>query len=283
MPLRAAINALSSILFAAPCRICETILTEASRIPICRGCLEGFQRIGEPMCRCCGRPFASPVAAEALEPLCRLCRNKYYAFDRARSYGTYDDALSSAVVLLKYEGVRSLGNWFAARLAESVSQEATEWKPDLVVPVPLHADRLRERGYNQAELIAKPLAKRLGLRFGRYLLLRTKPRPVQLVLSRTERWSSVRGAYATRPGARVDNLRILLVDDVLTTGATLDSCSRALKKAGAAAVFGVTVARVVPGWLNPGSRASRRAFGRETVWEDRASSVAGEVLDPRAD
>jgi predicted amidophosphoribosyltransferase len=73
------------------------------------------------------------------------------------------------------------------------------------------------------------------------------------VLSRTERWSSVRGAYATRAGARVDNLRILLIDDVLTIGATLDACARALKKAGAAAVFRLTVARVVPGWSRPAS------------------------------
>ncbi len=160
----------------------------------------------------------------------------------------YDDALSSAVVLLKYEGVRRLGEWFAARLAEMVERDPKAWQVDLVVPVPLHPDRLRERGYNQAELIARPLAKRLGLKFGSYLLVRTRPRPAQLVLSRTERWTSVRGAYAIREGARVDNLRVLLVDDVLTTGATLDSCSRALEKAGAAAVLGLTVARVLPGW-----------------------------------
>ena len=118
---------------------------------------------------------------------------------------------------------------------------------DLVVPVPLHPDRRRERGYNQAELIARPLARRLSLKLESRLLVRTKPRPPRLVLSRSEHWKSARGAYATREGARVDKLRILLVDDVLTTGATLDACSRALKKAGAASVVGLTVARVVPG------------------------------------
>ena len=107
--------------------------------------------------------------------------------------------------------------------------------------------RHTERGYNQAELIARPLARRLGLKLGAYLLVRTKPRPAQLILSRSEHWKSVRGAYATRQGVRVDKLRVLLVDDVLTTGATLDACSRVLKKAGAAKVYGLTVARVVPG------------------------------------
>ena len=110
------------------------------------------------------------------------------------------------------------------------------------------ADRLRERGYNQADLIARPLARRLGVKLRPDVLVRTRPRPPQLVLSRTERWKSVRGAYATREGVRVDKLRVLLVDDVMTTGATLDSCARALRKAGAAEVFGLTVARLVPGW-----------------------------------
>jgi len=258
MIIRSTLDALSSVLFPAPCRICRTILTSASLIPICPECLKGFVPVPTPMCQGCGRPFVSPVAAEAIRPLCRLCRQEFFAFERARSFGIYDDALSSAVVLLKYEGVRRLGEWFAARLAEMVEADPQAWQVDLVVPVPLHPDRLRERGYNQAELIAKPLAKRLRLQFGSYLLVRTRPRPAQLVLSRTERWTSVRGAYATREGATVDNLRVLLVDDVLTTGATLDSCSRALKKAGAKAVLGLTVARVLPGWTQRGQKDACR-------------------------
>ncbi len=177
----------------------------------------------------------------------------FYAFDRARSFALYDDALIEAVLLLKYEEVTRLGDWFAARLAEIVLRAPEEWRVDVVVPVPLHRDRQRERGYNQAELIARPLAKRLGLKLERYLLARTRPRPPQLVLSRSEHWKSVRGAYATREGLQVDNLRVLLVDDVLTTGATLDACARALKKAGAAAVLGLTVARVRSVPVIPGS------------------------------
>jgi competence protein ComFC len=111
----------------------------------------------------------------------------------------------------------------------------------------------RERGYNQVELIARPLAKRLGLPLRPYLLARTKPRPPRLVLSRKEHWDSVRGAYETTKNLRVDGLRILLVDDVMTTGATLDSCARALKKAGAEEVLGLTVARVVPKWQAGGT------------------------------
>jgi len=142
---------------------------------MCLPCLDGFVRIGEPMCQCCGRPFVSEVAAQAAEPLCRLYGVKFFAFDRARSFALYDDALIEAVLLLKYEEVTRLGDWFAERLAEIVLRVPTDWRADVVVPVPLHCDRQRERGYNQAELIARPLAKRLGLKLERYLLAHTTP------------------------------------------------------------------------------------------------------------
>jgi ComF family protein len=170
--------------------------------------------------------------------LCRLCRSNLYAFERARSFAHYNEAMAGAILLLKYEQVTGLTDWFAERLAGLARVAGTDFPVDLIVPVPLHPDRRRERGYNQAELIARPLARRLRLNLETRLLVRTKPRPPRLVLSRSEHWKSVRGAYATREGARVDKLRILLVDDVLTTGATLDACSRALKKAGAAAFWG---------------------------------------------
>jgi ComF family protein len=272
--LRIAFDALTAVLFPAPCRICGTTLLNASRIPICDSCLASFEPIQQPMCECCGRPMpaaavvddaaadaltagadgvtADAATAEKAQLLCRLCRGGYYAFDRARTYGVYNDALHHAILLLKYEEVTQLGDWFAARLADIVAREGEAFRADVIVPVPLHPDRQRERGYNQAELIARPLARRLHLKQGAYLLMRTKPRPARLVLTRKEHWDSVRGAYATRKGLRVDKLRVLLLDDVLTTGATLDSCARALKQAGAAAVMGLTVARVVPGWSPTG-------------------------------
>jgi competence protein ComFC len=260
--LKDALGALASVVFPAPCRICGRALANASRVPICPECLDGFERIAEPMCRCCGRPWLFEAVPQAAEPLCRLCRVKFYAFDRARSFAICNDALIEAVLLLKYDEVTRLGDWFAARLAELVERERDAWQADVVVPVPLHKDRQRERGYNQAELIARPLARRLGLKIERYLLARMRPRPAQLVLSRTEHWKSVRGAYATREGLKVDNLRVLLVDDVLTTGATLDACARALKKAGAAAVLGLTVARVRPPGQLPGSLAATAGRGQ---------------------
>jgi predicted amidophosphoribosyltransferase len=209
------------------------------------------------MCKCCGRPFPKAVAvetpavmaaeselpfaattattgtalavtaagdpnADAARWLCRLCRDGYYAFGRARSYLLYNDALHHAILLLKYKEVTRLGVWFAERLAEIVAREGEAFPADVNVPVPLHPDRQRAGGYNQAELIARPVARRLQLKQGAYLLMRTMPRPARLVPTRKVHWESVRGAYATRKGLLVDKLRVLLLDDVLTTGATLD-------------------------------------------------------------
>ena len=143
------------------------------------------------------------MSPQNAELLCRLCRSNFYAFDRARSFAVYNRALSEAIVLLKYEQVTSLADWFGARLAEIAIGAGSEWRADVVVPVPLHRDRRRERGYNQAELIAKPVARRLKLYLDSNLLIRTKPRPSQLVLSRTEHWRSVRGAYATRKAIKL--------------------------------------------------------------------------------
>ena len=138
--LRTAIDALTAVLFPAPCRICGTTLLNASRIPICDSCLASFQPIEQPMCECCGRPMPAAVVAaaanasadavttEIARPLCRLCRDGYYAFDRARSYGVYNDALHHAILLLKYEEVTRLGDWFAARLAEIVAREGEAFR-----------------------------------------------------------------------------------------------------------------------------------------------------------
>ena len=250
MPLRSALDALASIAVPAPCRLCGlNVLLRASRIPVCDDCLTGFRRIEPPLCQICGRPFVSQLAGP--NPLCRLCRNNFFAFDLARSYAIYDSHLVDAIMLLKYEEVASLGDWFADRLIETLAKMLADQKPDVIIPAPLFRDRLRERGYNQAELIARPLAKRLKIKLLPNALLRVKPRPPQLLLSRAERWKIVRGAYATNPALRVDKSRVLLLDDVMTTGATLDSCARALKKAGAAAVLGLTVARMVPGFQAP--------------------------------
>jgi len=240
--------ALLGVIFPAGCRICEQLLTEATRIPICNECLGSFRPITGTVCEKCGKPVDGAETPDLEMLVCPTCANDEwgsYAFDRARSWAFYEGALVRAILLLKFEDIDPLGKLFARRLVEVVVNSGAAFQADVVVPVPLHRQRERERGYNQAALIAKPLAKRLGLPYKSVLLTRIRPRPDKHLLSYEERWESVRGAFATRPGSQVDNLRVLLVDDVMTSGATLDSCAKTLREAGARSVIGLTVARAV--------------------------------------
>jgi len=254
---RQALDALASLVFPAPCRICEQTLLTASRVPVCQACLEAIQPVTGPMCAKCGRPFHSPLALQAAGAMCHLCRRDVYHFDAARSYAAYDDVMVRAVILLKYHAVKPLGAWFARRVYEMVRANPALAEADEIVSVPLHESRRRERGYNQVDLFARPLARMLRMPLRSYLLVRTRPRPEKLKLTRRERWLTVRGAYAMRGTARIDKARILLLDDVFTTGATLDACARALRDAGAARVTAVTLARVAPAWapVPPGTEA----------------------------
>jgi ComF family protein len=251
--LRGMREALASLVFPAPCRICARMLDTGNRIPFCHACVVALtQTLSEPLCARCGRPIVSnAVTGGVSSPHCHLCRLGAYDFDFVRSFGAYTPPMARAILMLKYGEVTPLGGWFARYLALVAERSAGEFVADVVVPVPLHASRLRERGYNQAELIARPLARILGIPFRSYLLVRTRPRPDKLRLTRRERWETVRGAYAMHPGAKVDKVRVLLVDDVLTTGATLDACSRALRGAGAVRVAGLTVARALPSLVAP--------------------------------
>jgi competence protein ComFC len=241
--LAEASDAVVSVFFPAGCRICDKLLTGASRVPICGECLDSFPASSEKKCEVCGQPLALMTSTDDNALVCRACQQKTYAFDRARSYGVYDGPLVHAILLLKWERAEPLGAWFADRLTELTRREGQSMVADVVVPVPLHRDRERARGYNQAGLISKPLARKLRLPHKAVLLMRTRPRPPKQVLTLEERWESVRGAFATRPGSQVDKKRVLLVDDVMTTGATLDACARALLESGAKSVLALTVAR----------------------------------------
>lgn len=240
-------GALLGVVFPAGCLLCRQLLTEPTRLPICNACLDSFEPIGYSVCDICGGPIAPTLLDLAQHrALCRGCKNEQdrpFAFERARSWTLYRGKIVSAILLLKFEDIQPLGLFFARLLAGLALRE--RFQADVVVPVPLHRQRERERGYNQAALIAKPLAKLLGLPYKPILLTRVLPRPDKQILSIDERWKSVRGAFATRPGSRIDNQRVLLVDDVLTTGATLDSCAKTLRAAGAQSVLGLTVARSV--------------------------------------
>jgi ComF family protein len=181
--------------------------------------------------------------------LCGLCRREAFAFDQARSYDWYDGTLRQVIRQFKYNKMRPLAKPLAARLAQ-VLIRMDAGSLDLVLPVPLHRNRQRARGFNQSELLTRQLAVMCDLPLGSRDCVRVRDTPPQTGLRGTERRRNVRGAFAVPRPERVRGLNVLLVDDVITTGATADSCARALKQAGAKGVWVLTLARPRAAWLD---------------------------------
>jgi len=174
--------------------------------------------------------------------LCGYCRRGAFQFERARSFGYYEGALREILQHYKYRGLRPLARPLGQRLAQTLERlQGGTW--DLVLPVPLHRNRERQRGFNQAGLLAEQVGKLFGIRMGGKDCVRVRDTPPQAGLRAAERRKNVKGAFAVPQPERVRGLRVLLVDDVLTTGATADACARALLEAGAKGVAVLTLAR----------------------------------------
>ncbi|HSS60730.1 MAG TPA: ComF family protein [Candidatus Limnocylindrales bacterium] len=201
---------------------------------LCDRCRSSIRRLEEPLCRRCGveLPYARKDCA---------CRARLRSLTRLRSAVAYEGPIERAVHRFKYEGWRRLAGPLALLMAERLAVEgvAAAW----VIAVPLHSTRRRQRGFNQSELLAAELRQHLALRPPPGVLVRTRPTPPQVGNDRKRRFENVAGAFAWQ-GSRLEGQAILLVDDVATTGATLDACASALRIGGSGPVTGVSIARV---------------------------------------
>ena len=209
---------------------------------ICRNCWQTLTTIKAPFCQRCGLPLDSAGL------LCPVCRVRQRRFSFARSLGPFDERFQKVIHLLKYRHRKSLAEPLARMLASSLRQERRFDAMEAILPVPLHAVKARSRGYNQSELIAAHLARRTGLRLLKGTLRRTRNTPSQSGLGLARREINVRGAFGVKDRQTISGKRLILVDDVLTTGATVDACVEVLLQAGAEEVCVLTVART----LEPG-------------------------------
>ena len=201
---------------------------------LCERCLARIRRLEEPLCRRCG------VELESRRDVC-ACRARLKSLTRLRSAAAYDGPVENAVHRFKYEGWRRLAQPLGQLLAERLVVEGLAAR--CIVAVPLHRDRHRERGYNQAELLAADMRRRLALFEPIGKLVRIRPTPPQVGRDRLRRFDNVRDAFEWH-GPALGGEALLIVDDVATTGATLDACARALREAGSGPITGVSVARV---------------------------------------
>jgi ComF family protein len=224
------IDAILNLLFPQSCVLCGNQVFERQWSAACPECWLKLEPLPRPFCAQCGMP------APAIETRCGPCRRGDHAFDLARSLFLFNDPMRGIIHHLKYSARVSLAKPLGGPLRACLAGEGFEAK--LVIPVPLHRSRVRQRGFNQAEL----LARQLGLPVNQRILRRRKNTPSQTGLSRSQRVLNLSAAFEVRS---VPPQTVLVVDDVYTTGSTLHEIAKTLKRAGAQRVEVLTVARVL--------------------------------------
>jgi ComF family protein len=240
---RALLDPLLAVVFPAACASCGEPLARPLKGPLCGGCWERVERHQGSLCGCGAPLAAAPAAPAAIR--CGRCRRSGEVWTRGASLGPFRGALRDAIHALKYSGrLRAAPRLAELMLAEPAVRDALA-AAELIVPLPLHPRRREQRGFNQAELVAGALAKGCGLRLATRALVRRSDTRPQTGLRSAERRRNVQGAFAVRCRAAIDGRVVVLVDDVLTTGATARAAARALLRGGAAEVRLLTLARAL--------------------------------------
>jgi len=230
-------SALTDLVYPPVCLACGDVLPGPERISFCEACRTVLLD-SSPVCERCGRSLSVKWSVEGS---CPRCFGRSFAFDRARSLGRYEDRMRELILRFKFQYETSLAAGFAS-VVESLS-DAASFTPECIMPVPMHWVEKTRRGYNPAQLFAKALSRRFGVADAAAAVAKTRPTRPQTGLSRAQRSLNVKDAFAVKRRERVRAKRVLVVDDVLTTGATAHEVARVLKRAGAAGVAVLTLAR----------------------------------------
>jgi ComF family protein len=234
---RRLVDPVLAVLFPSACPACGRILAHPGRGPLCEPCWTSLPRHRAVACAC-GLPLALGLSA------CGRCRRDRQPFSSCASLGPYDGSLRVVLHELKYRGRRRAAGRLADALLEDPAVRTLAESSEVLVPVPLHPRRLRERGFNQSALLAAEVARRAGRPVCSDALVRRLDTRPQAGLTAAARRRNVRDAFVVRRRAALAGRRVVLVDDVLTTGATAFACARRLTEAGAEEVMLLTVARV---------------------------------------
>jgi competence protein ComFC len=227
-------------LYPEVCQICESEPAAVADGFVCLPCRQKVRFIKPPFCSRCGLPYDGAITAEFN---CGNCRDLDLHFRSARSAVASGEFVMEAIRRYKYQYALWFEPFLAALLLSQAGSELAPDQWDLIVPVPLHPAKHRERGFNQAERLAIRLAEATRIPLNTSILKRTKPAESQTHLSRQQRADNVQKAFATPPGTKLDGARVVILDDVFTTGATTSACAKVLRSAGAADVCVWTVAR----------------------------------------
>lgn len=240
--MTAVLTALTELLFPTLCLSCGGLLSERREHPFCPDCHAGIRFITAPLCPVCGIPY--PVE-EGPDHVCGECLLKKAYIGSARSLGVHESVLLDAIHAFKYGGNLTLGERLGRLMAQHDYPAFRIQDYSLIIPVPLHPRKLRQRGFNQSVVLAREISRRHGVAMDFRALRRIVDTASQTGLKKKERRSNIRKAFSITGPERIRGQNILLVDDVYTTGSTLGECARTLLKAGAEAVGALTLARAI--------------------------------------
>lgn len=225
------VSSVLSLIYPSECPVCKGASDTFRYSPICNACWEGIKRYNGPACKVCAAPLVSEYSS-----VCGECLNKKPHFSAVMNFGLYSGTLREVIHLFKFSGLRRLAGPLGEFLSELPIPET-----DGIVPVPLSKKSLRARGFNQTLLLARALAKRMELPVLMDVLLKRKETPPQIGLGAVERAANIRKAFEA--DGSIKSKRLILLDDVMTTGATARECAKTLVRAGAEEVVVVTLAR----------------------------------------
>jgi len=234
---------LLDFVYPQTCPICRNPLKREEK-DVCEECWKALAVLPSPYC-----PYCKSLIESEDEITNHQCPKLSRPGDRrilaVRSLGTFDDHYQKLIHRLKYEKKIQLGKRLAQKLGESISEENEFAGRDMVIPVPLHRARERERGFNQSEVVAEGISRAMGISLTKDILKRKRHTKDQTYLNAQQRAENVKGAFVVTQPEKIDGKSVILVDDVMTTGATLNECARMLRDAGATRILAATLAVVV--------------------------------------
>ena len=230
-------NVLLNLIYPLRCPLCRRFLDASGGGYFCPRCSAKIKMLTPSTCRGCAKPFFEK------ESFCLECRDRKFYYEKVVAAAIYDGVIRRSIHLLKYARKTALAKPLGALLTERVSRLDRVDQIDLAMPVPLHKRQLRRRGFNQAEILSRSCGQRLAIPVSTGNLIKTKSTLSQSVLKRDERFKNIEGAFLVKKPSDIKGKNILLIDDVLTTGATLNECARTLKRAGAEKIIAMAIAR----------------------------------------
>lgn len=219
------------ILYPPVCPICGEVLEKSRKTDLCIECTNQIKSVGINFCMKCGKELD-----KAQEEYCYDCGRIEHIYDQAAAAFVYSEGIKESIYRFKYRGKREYAVWYGKKMAELLENRIRIWKPDVIIPVPIHKSRLKQRGYNQAELIAEQLGRYTGIPVDSEILIRSKSTAPMKELDGVKRLKNIENAFNIDESIVRYN-KVLIIDDIYTTGATVDACAAVLKRHGVSKVY----------------------------------------------